>query len=250
MALALAGGQVFVTGRRSEKLGETATEAASLGAASGACEVVPADITDPRSIDAAATRIGARASHLYGLVNNAAMPQRRTSPWPLADSDPVQWNALLATNVTAQWLVSKAALPLMVRGPSLRMVFMTSEAGWAATPGVGPYNVSKAALNSLGASLAAECAAHYPDKDVQINVLIPGEARTEMNAASADSPYAVVCMTLLLLSHGAGGPNGCFFHRDGRHFEFAYARAHQRPLTNAPAGGLGRLKRGLARLRK
>lgn len=163
--------------------------------------------------------------------------------------EPVQWNALLATNVTGQWLVSKAALPLLARAQALRIVFMTSEAGWAATPGFGPYNVGKSALNSLGASFAAECAARYPQRDVQVNVLIPGEAHTEMNAASAESPYSVVCMALLLLSHPAGGPNGCFFHRDGRHFEFGHARAFPRPLLDAPGGALERLKKRLMRRR-
>jgi len=107
---------------------------------------------------------------------------------------------------------------------------MTSEAGWAFTPVVGPYNVGKAAVNNLGASLAAECAAHCSDTDVQINVLVPGEARTEMNQGFANSPFSVVCMMLALLSHPPGGPNGCFFHRNGRHLAFAYAQAFPRQL--------------------
>ena len=49
----------------------------------------------------------------------------------------------------------------MLGGGRARLVLLTSEAGWAATPGFGPYNVSKAALNTLGASLAAERFAGY-----------------------------------------------------------------------------------------
>jgi hypothetical protein len=33
-------------------------------------------------------------------------------------------------------------------------------------------------------------------------------------------------MALALLSHPPSGPNGRFFHRDGRHFTFAYAKPH------------------------
>lgn len=126
---------------------------------------------------------------------------------------------------------------------------MTSEAGWAFTPGVGPYNLSKAAVNNLGASLAAECAARYPEKDIQVNVLVPGEARTEMNQGSGESPYSVVSMTLVLLSHPAPGPNGCFFHRDGRHLAFAYAPPYRGTLL-APAarGGTQKLGQILKRL--
>lgn len=221
---------MFLTGRRIQKLEEARREAADLGIDPARCLALPADITNPSDVERAARSIGAHTRHLYGLVNNAALPQPRPSQRPLAELEPAQWSALLNTNVTAQWLVSKAALPLMLAGPALRMVFMTSEAGWASTPGFGPYNVTKAALNNLGGSLAAECAACFPDRDVQINVLVPGEARTEMNRGSTESPYSAVCMTLALLSHLAGGPNGCFFHRDGRHLAFACASPHPRSL--------------------
>ena len=59
-------------------------------------------------------------------------------------------------------------------------------------------------------------------ENISINMLVPGEAHTEMNQGSTDSPYSLACMALTLLSHPSGGPNGCFFHRDGRHLAFAY----------------------------
>ena len=120
---------------------------------------------------------------------------------------------------------------MMVRGPSVRVLFLSSEAGWANTAGFGQYNVTKAAVNSLGFSLAEECAQRYPDLDVQMNVLVPGEARTEMNQGSENSPYTLASMALLLLSHPKGGPNGKFFHRDGRHLEFAYSTAYGKSLS-------------------
>ncbi len=233
LALAAAEAQVFITGRRPEKLEETCAEAVSLGINPARLIISVADIRNPLDVRRVAEFIHRRAIGLYGLVNNAALPPPRPSPWPLADLEADEWSALLATNVTGQWLVSKAALPLMVKNDALRIVFMTSEAGWAFTPGFGPYNLSKAAVNNLGASLAAECAARFPGKDVQVNVLVPGEARTEMNQGSSDSPFLVVCMALALLSHPWGGPNGCFFHRDGRHLSFAYAAAFPRSLFAA-----------------
>ena len=157
--------------------------------------------------------------------------QTKASPYPLAEQSVEVWANLLATNVTGPWLISKAALPLMSTGDGFRMVFLSSEAGWASTPGFGPYNITKSALNTLGASLAAECAMRYRDKDIQINVLVPGEARTEMNQGATQSPYAVVSMALTLLSHPPGGPNGHFFHRDGRHLAFAYAKAYPHMLS-------------------
>jgi 3-oxoacyl-[acyl-carrier protein] reductase len=240
VALAAAEAAVFISGRRPQKLAETIGEAAALGVPSERIVAVPCDVTQPDQVDAAAAAIGARTPHLFGLVNNAALPPPPSGAQALLQTTPAQWNALIAANVTGGWLIARAGLPRMVTGGALRMLFVTSEAGWAFTPGVGPYNVSKAALNSLGGCFAQECAAAYPEVDVQINVLVPGEAATEMNQGSSISPYAIVSMALVLLSHPAGGPNGCFFHRDGRHLTFGYAAAHERSLLETPAATGGR----------
>lgn len=230
LALAAAGAQVFLTGRRQEKLRETLAEGASLGIDVEHCVPVVADIALEDDLARAVEVISKHVSHLHGLVNCAALPQPDAGPHPLADQGLAAWSGLLTTNVTAQWLTSRAALPLMAKGDGIRIVFMSSEAGWASTPGFGPYNVSKSAVNTLGVSLAAECIAHFPAHDVQINVLVPGEARTEMNRGSSESPHSVVSMTLTLLSHPAGGPNGYFFHRDGRHLAFGYSTAYVKNL--------------------
>lgn len=230
LALAAAEAQVFLTGRREEKLRETLDEGASLGIKVDHCIPVVADISIESDLARAVKVISQHVPHLHGLVNSAALPQPEVGPYPLADQSLASWSALFTTNVTAQWLTSRAALPLMANGNSIRVVFMSSEAGWASTPGFGPYNVSKSAVNTLGASLAAECSAHFPDHDVQVNVLVPGEARTEMNCGSTESPYSVVSMTLTLLSHPPGGPNGCFFHRDGRHLTFGYSSSCMKNL--------------------
>jgi NAD(P)-dependent dehydrogenase (short-subunit alcohol dehydrogenase family) len=118
----------------------------------------------------------------------------------------------------------------MAKGGAVRVLFLSSEAGWAFTPGFGPYNVSKAALNNLGASMAAECAASYPNADIQMNILVPGEARTEMNQGSSESPYAITNIALILLSHPKGGPNGKFFHKDGKHMQFTYSLPYEKSL--------------------
>lgn len=228
VALAAAGARVALTGRRAEKLDETRAALGPEGAARALA--LPADIRDETAMEAAAAAIEGAFGGLDGVVANAALPEPPAGPAPLATLAGEAWRRLLDTNVTGAWLTARAALPLMLNHGRARALFVTSEAGWAETPGFGPYNVSKAALNSLGMSFAAESAAAHRGKDVQMNVLVPGEARTEMNRGSAISPFAVCPMALLLLSHPPGGPNGRFFHRDGRHLAFAYAAAHDRPL--------------------
>jgi 3-oxoacyl-[acyl-carrier protein] reductase len=232
VALAAAGARVVLSGRRSEMLLESIAEMGRLGIATDNAIPLALDITDAAAVAAAAAEIERRCGRLQGLVCSAALPQAGDGPSPLMSMQPERWDDLLRTNVTGAWLATRAALPLMLRSASARVVYLTSEAGWAFTPGFGAYNVTKSALNNLGASFADECANRYPTADVQINVLVPGEARTEMNQGSADSPYAVVCMALALLSHPAGGPNGCFFHRDGRHLSFGYRGAYQRSVLD------------------
>ncbi len=228
--LAAAKARPVLSGRTREKL-EAAREAMrSLDVDPSAALILPCDVTREADLRAAVQRIEADAGALHGLVVCAALPQPRVSAWPLRDLPYEQWQAMLATNVTAPWLTARTGMPLMLRTRTARVVLLTSEAGWASTPGVGSYNLTKSALNALGASLAAETAASDPEADVQINVLNPGEARSEMNQGSTVSPYTAVAMTLALISHPPGGPNGCFFARDGRHLEFAYARSWTKPV--------------------
>lgn len=230
LALAAAGARVFISGRRIEKLRETVDEGAALGIDISRCISVPVDIRSEGDLARAVRNIQHVTTNLYGLVNSAALPQPSGTAFPLTDQSVDSWTDILTTNVTGQWLTCKAAMPLLSHGDGFRILFLSSFAGWASTPGFGSYNISKSAVNTLGASLAAECAARYPRKDIQINVLVPGEARTEMNQGSTESPYSVVSMVLVLLSHPPGGPNGYFFNRDGRHLAFAYTQEYPQPL--------------------
>jgi NAD(P)-dependent dehydrogenase (short-subunit alcohol dehydrogenase family) len=229
IALAAAGGRVFITGRRRNKLNETLDEMRALSIPTENCRVIECDITQPSDIKSACSKVISLSESLYGLVNNAALPSSGRN-YPLQEDSLEEWEKMLRTNVTGHWLLTREIFAHMHKGGALRVLFMTSEAGWAATTGFGPYNVTKAALNSLTVSMAAEYSSRYPDLDLQINVLNPGEAKTEMNEGSTESPYSVVSMALMLLSHSKGGPNGRFFHRDGRHLSFSYTEAYAKRL--------------------
>jgi NAD(P)-dependent dehydrogenase (short-subunit alcohol dehydrogenase family) len=243
LSLAAAEGRVYLTGRREAKLRETVEQAARFGIDARLLVPLTADITSPEEVSRAAEQIASQGDRpLFGLVNNAALPQGRKYRFPLLDSSWDEWRAWMRTNVDAQWFVAQRAIREMSKGESGRIIFMSSEAGWASTPGFGIYNTSKAALNSLAASFAAEREVAFPGKDIQINTLVPGEARTEMNQGSQESPYKVVTMALALLSSPPGGPNGRFFHRDGRSVDFAYSKAYAETLfeegDSSPRKGL------------
>ncbi|MBA7712665.1 hypothetical protein ES703_121648 [subsurface metagenome] len=213
-----------------EKLQETIQEAASLKIATENCYVIEADIADPEQVLRACDRVRILCPTLDGLVNNAAIPSEPEISKPLQDSSLEYWNQMMNVNVTAPWLITRSIFPHMRTSGHVRVLFITSEAGWASTPGFGMYNVSKAALNSLTHSMAEEYAHNFPGEDIQMNALVPGEARTEMNQTSTQSPYAIVSMALILLSHPKGGPNGRFFHRDGQHLGFGYTEPYGKSL--------------------
>jgi len=227
-ALAAAGATVILSGRRTERLEATRAALPGLAIDPARAHVLPLDVRDPAAVDAAIAEAMRRAGPIGGVVHAAALPPPPVA-WPLAEATPAEWANEMATNVTGPWLVSRAVLR-SARAPSLRMVFMSSSAGWGFAAGFGPYNVSKAAVNSLSASLAAECAARHPDADIQINAVEPGQFQSEMNPGAAMSPYAVVPVLLQLLSHPPGGPTGRFFQTTGTSLPFGIAAPWTQPL--------------------
>lgn len=225
-ALGLIGSRVVLTGRREWKLNDAVAEASRLGAARDRFEILTLDLTDASAVERAAFAL--RRVNISGLVHCAALPQPPDHAAPLLATDSLR--RVMATNLEGAWLASRTAITVAAERGEARIVLFSSEAAWHFTAGYGPYNVSKAALNSLGGSLAAEARARYPACDIQVNVLNPGEARSEMNQGSERSPYAAVPVTLALLAHEAGGPNGRYFHADGRHLSFASAGPWPAPL--------------------
>lgn len=229
--LASTGATVFLTGRRADKLEATRQLMSSHGVGTDRVHAICADITDPAQAAAACETIAHHSTRLDGIVHSAALSQASCGHMsPLMNGDLPNWERMMRTNVTAPWHLTRLMTPHLLKSDAVRILFLTSEAGWADTPGHGQYNISKCALNNLTMSLAAEWAHSHPELDVQINALIPGEAKTEMNQGSDVSPFSIVEMTMLLLSHPKNGPNGHFFHKDGRHFDFAYSRAYPNSL--------------------
>lgn len=230
IALAAAKAQIFITGRRREKLQETITKLDSMGISTDDCHILVADLTKEEELKLACQQIGRLCESLNGLINNAALPNRPGTTKPLQEDPLKYWNQLMATNVTGPWILTRSIFRHLIKSSQPRVLFIGSGAGWAATPGIGPYNISKAALNSLSQNLAMEFSRDFPESDVQVNLLAAGEALTEMNQGSEISPNVIIRMALLLLSHPEGGPNGCFFSAEGDHLGFGETLPYQKPL--------------------
>ena len=167
--LAARGHGLVIGGRDTEALA-----AAEVELSRDAQTVVPVagDITDAqvrlKLIDAARALGG-----LNVLVNNAS---ELGTIGPLLGFDVPQMGRLFPVNVGAPTILMQLAAPLLALRRGL-IVNITSDAATAAYPGWGPYGATKAALELLTRTFAAE----LRDQDVAAVLVDPGDLRTRMH---------------------------------------------------------------------
>ncbi len=172
VALARAGAHIVATGRTQGGLEELDDAVRAAGATA---TLVPLDMRDYSGIYRLAKALDERHQQLDVLVGNAAIAGQRS---PLGHVDPGAWDEIMAVNVTANYHLIRAMDPLLRRAEAGRAVFMTSGAATHARAYSGPYSVSKAALNVLARTYAAETDA----TPVRVNLFNPGPTRTRMRA--------------------------------------------------------------------
>ncbi len=172
LALARAGAHVVATGRTQGVLEEL--DDAVRGAGSTAT-LVPLEMRDYPGIYRLAAALHERHQRLDILVGNAAIAGQRS---PLGHVEPKAWDEAMAVNVTANYHLIRAMDLLLRRAEAGRAVFMTSGAATHARAYSGPYSVSKAALNVLARTYAAETDA----TPVRVNLFNPGPTRTRLRA--------------------------------------------------------------------
>ena len=201
------GETVIVSARDGTRARQVADE---LGA-----RAVELDVTDDASVAAAADAIG----ELDVLVNNAAAFVDWSEMASAADLATAR--GVIDTNLLGTWRVTQAMLPLLRRSAHPRIVMVSSGGGSHADEQFGltrrggaaaTYGISKAALNALTATLAAELAS----TPVLVNAVCPGLTATwpgaeQMGARPVADGAASVLWAATLPDDG---PRGGFF-RDG-----------------------------------
>ncbi len=132
---------------------------------------LPLDVRDVAQVAGAAARVHAVGQGLYGLVHNAGVGGIGLLPsWPDAD---VQ--ALFDTNVFGPHRLSNALLPLLLQSRG-RIVCIGSQGGSLTMPFMGPYTMSKHALEAYAACLRMELAPH----GVAVSIVQPGAVSTDI----------------------------------------------------------------------
>ena len=113
---------------------------------------------------------------LDGLLLNAAELGQRT---PLSQYSTKVWNAVMQVNVTSQFLLTQALIPLMEKAPSASVIFTGSSVGYKGRAFWGAYSVSKAAVENMMQVFADEL---NETTNIRLNSVNPGATRTKMRA--------------------------------------------------------------------
>jgi len=172
LALARAGAHVVAVARTVGGLEELDD---AIRAAGGSATLTPADMRDYNGLYRLAAALNERYARLDVLVGNAAIA---SVPSPLDHIEPKAWDDMMAVNVTANWHLIRAVDPLLKRSGAGRAVFVTSGIATLAYAYWAPYSVSKAALDALARTYAAETSS----TPVRVNLFDPGPTRTRMRA--------------------------------------------------------------------
>lgn len=174
--LAQAGATVVLNGRRPAEL---AAAAAKLGDEGLAADCATFDVTQRDAVRAGVADVVARHGSVDILVNNAGI-QRRA---PLVEFTEQDWNDIVATNLTAPFVVSQAVLPGMIARRRGKIIHIASLMSELARPTVVPYTAAKGGVRQLTRGMAVELAPH----GIQVNAIAPGYFATEMNRALIDN---------------------------------------------------------------
>jgi NAD(P)-dependent dehydrogenase (short-subunit alcohol dehydrogenase family) len=170
LALAQAGAHVIAVARTVGGLEELDDKIKAVG---GSATLVPLDVKDSEGIARLALALNERYQRLDVLVGNAGILGPLS---PLSHIEPKDWDNLIAVNITANWQLIRCMDALLQRSTAGRAVFLTSGVAHVGRAYWGPYAASKAALEVLVRTYAAECAT----TPVRANLFAPGPTRTRM----------------------------------------------------------------------
>ncbi|MBP1850780.1 SDR family NAD(P)-dependent oxidoreductase [Rhizobium halophytocola] len=147
----------------------------AIKAAGGTATLVPFDLTDMAAIDALGGSIYERWGKLDILVANAGMLGVIS---PIGHIEAKVWEKVMTVNVTATWRLIRSVDPLLQKSDQGRALILSSGAAHKCKPFWGVYSASKAAVEAIARTWAAE-SERLPLKIVSID---PGATRTAMRA--------------------------------------------------------------------
>ncbi|KAL8946825.1 MAG: hypothetical protein Q9222_006833 [Ikaeria aurantiellina] len=200
-ALATNGAKVYITGRREEALQSVVDQYNT-----GPGQIIKGDISNKDDVKQLAEEVASKESKgIHLLVNNAGIARDDNTRFSKAGkpdsksaqsisdhlmaSEPEQWEQTFQTNITAQYFVTAAFLPLLAKGRDVTPGYSTSVVNVASISGVMKgssmgqfaYATSKAGLIHLTRMMATM----FAEAKIRVNCIAPGLFPSEMTAGSS-----------------------------------------------------------------
>jgi 3-oxoacyl-[acyl-carrier protein] reductase len=181
-ALAQAGADVAINYRRdADAAAETAAAVRALGRRA---ETYAAEVSDPAACAAMVDAVAADFGRIDILINNAGVASSGRS---VADTSPEELQRLLAIHAMAPHYLSKAALPHLRAHARSDIIMISSVATDSHAANGAPYNMGKAAMESLAWTLAKE---EMPN-GVRVNIVKPSLTVSDMGTRLAKAVTGV-----------------------------------------------------------
>jgi 3-oxoacyl-[acyl-carrier protein] reductase len=172
-------GALVVAAARAENAAACAQELTAKGLRA---EAITLDVTDTTALEQAPAAIVAKHGRLDIVVSNAGVARDQL----LLRMKREDWDAVIATNLTATYVLAQAAVRPMMKQRTGRIVAVSSVVGQMGNAGQTNYAASKAGLIGFAKALAREMAS----RNITVNVIAPGLIETDMTRAIADKAQA------------------------------------------------------------
>lgn len=181
------------------------------------------DVTDQESIDSTIKKIAEEYSAASILVNNAGITRDNL----LMKMKDEEWDAIMQTNLTSLFKVSRACIRAMMKARKGRIISIASVVGVSGNAGQTNYGAAKAGVIGFSKSLGREVGT----RGITVNVVAPGFIDTDMTRALPDAqkeallgqipmnrlgePTEIAKAVAFLASDGAGYITGETIHVNG-----------------------------------
>jgi len=167
------GAQVTICGRGEEPLKAAHEELTPYGDIS----FITADIADKGDVNCLASEIKEKWGNLDVLVNNASILGIKAK---IMDYPKDLWEKVIHINLNAQFFITKALLPLLIKSDNSSIINVSSTVGREGRKDWGAYSASKFGVEALTQILAQE----MEPQNVRVNSVNPGGTRTDMRAGA------------------------------------------------------------------
>jgi 3-oxoacyl-[acyl-carrier protein] reductase len=168
-------GALVVAAARDQHANDTVAVIVGSG---GRAEALGVDLTDSEAVEKMPAGVVARHGRLDILVSNAGITRDQL----LLRMKRADWDAVIATNLTASFTLAQGAVRPMLKQRAGRIIVVSSVVGQMGNAGQANYAASKAGLIGFAKALAREVAS----RGITVNVIAPGLIDTDMTRAITD----------------------------------------------------------------